>query len=182
MCNLILAYATPPKKEESIDNPSHLRRIFQYSGLSTSNNSLTSPRKRHFCGVECSLDERSQHSFLTKGLADCLQVQPNNAVELSLSTFSTGTSCTSKFDVATYTTNCLDCANHCCTDAYSGSEVNTNLPYLNGLHPISSAEQFSITLLIGADQYWNIVEDHVIRGNGPTGRTLTWVPTIRSIG
>ena len=46
-----------------------------------------------------------------------------------------------------------------------------SLPYLNGLplaHPISSAEQFSITLLIGADQYWNIVEDHVIRGNGPT--------------
>ena len=47
----------------------------------------------------------------------------------------------------------------------------TSLPYLNGLrlaHPISSTEQFSITLLIGADQYWNIVEDHVIRGNGPT--------------
>ena len=46
-----------------------------------------------------------------------------------------------------------------------------NLPYLAGLqlaHPISSDEQFSITLLIGADQYWNIVEEHVIRGNGPT--------------
>jgi len=35
-------------------------------------------------------------------------------------------------------------------------------------HPISSAEHFTITQLIGADQYWNIVEDHVIRGNGPT--------------
>ena len=47
----------------------------------------------------------------------------------------------------------------------------TNLSYLNGLrlaHPISSTEQFSITLLTGADQYWEIVEDHVIIGNGPT--------------
>lgn len=47
----------------------------------------------------------------------------------------------------------------------------SDLPYLNGLrlaHPISSEGQFSITLLIGADQYWKIVEDHVIRGNGPT--------------
>jgi len=47
----------------------------------------------------------------------------------------------------------------------------TNLHYLEGLqlaHPISSAEQFTVTLLIGADQYWNIVEDHIIRGNGLT--------------
>jgi len=35
-------------------------------------------------------------------------------------------------------------------------------------YPISSDEQLIIILLIGADQYWNIVEDHVIRGNGPT--------------
>ena len=27
---------------------------------------------------------------------------------------------------------------------------------------------FFITLLIGADHYWEIVEDHVIRSNGPT--------------
>ena len=46
-----------------------------------------------------------------------------------------------------------------------------NLPYLNGLHlahPLSSTDQLFITLLIGADQYWKIVEDHVIRGSGPT--------------
>ena len=47
----------------------------------------------------------------------------------------------------------------------------TNLPYMNGLSladPLSSTKQFSISLLIGAEQYWKIVEDHVIRGNGPT--------------
>jgi len=39
----------------------------------------------------------------------------------------------------------------------------TNLPYLKGLrlaHQLSSTEQFSITLLIGADQYWKIMEDY----------------------
>ena len=46
-------------------------------------------------------DEGSQRSFLAKGLVDCLQVQPHDIVELSLSTFGVGTSRTSKFDVAT---------------------------------------------------------------------------------
>jgi len=44
-----------------------------------------------------------------------------------------------------------------------------NLPYLEGLplaHLISSAKLFSITCFaIGADRYWNIVKDHVVRGN-----------------
>ena len=29
-------------------------------------------------------------------------------------------------------------------------------------------ESFEISLLIGADHYWDIVQDHIIRGNGPT--------------
>ena len=46
-------------------------------------------------------DKGSQRSFLAKGLAHCLQMQPHDTVELSLSTFGSGTSCTDKFDVAT---------------------------------------------------------------------------------
>ena len=126
-------------------------------------------------------DEGSQRSFLAKGLADCLQVQPHDTVELSLSTFGTGTGCMGRFDVATI--NLHSSSGHLIpltvlivpTIAAPIHTVDqksiTSLPYLNGLrlaHPISSAEQFSITLLIGADQYWDIVEDHVIRGNGPT--------------
>ena len=57
----------------------------------------------------------------------------------------------------------------CHTNTHSGSNINHQPPLsLRLAHPIPSTEQFSITLLIGADQYWNIVEDHVIRGNGPT--------------
>ena len=44
-------------------------------------------------------------------------------------------------------------------------------PYLTGLrlaHPVTSSGQFTISLLIGADHYWDVVLDHIVRGNGPT--------------
>ena len=50
------------------------------------------------------------------------------------------------------------------------SEI-TQLPYLRGLplaHPVTTDNDFKISLLIGADYYWDIVEDHIVRGNGPT--------------
>ena len=46
-----------------------------------------------------------------------------------------------------------------------------DLPYLRQLklaHPVTSDENFEISLLAGADHYWDFVEDHIIRGNGPT--------------
>jgi len=45
------------------------------------------------------------------------------------------------------------------------------LPYLRGLdlaHPITHSSDFEITVLIGADFYWQLVEDKIICGNGPT--------------
>ena len=39
---------------------------------------------------------------------------------------------------------------------------------VNLAHPVTSDKKFEISLLIGADHYWDIVEDVVIRGNGPT--------------
>ena len=35
-------------------------------------------------------------------------------------------------------------------------------------HPITGDEHFEISLLIGADQYWNFIGDHIVRGDGPT--------------
>jgi len=46
-----------------------------------------------------------------------------------------------------------------------------DLPYLKGLtlaHPVSADKQFELSLLIGADYYWQIIEGHIIQGNGPT--------------
>ena len=47
----------------------------------------------------------------------------------------------------------------------------SKLPYLKGIklvHPVTRDNEFDISLLIGADQYWSVAEDKVIRGNGPT--------------
>ena len=47
----------------------------------------------------------------------------------------------------------------------------SKLPYLKGIklaHPVTRDNEFDISLLISADQYWSVVEDKVIRGNGPT--------------
>jgi len=46
-----------------------------------------------------------------------------------------------------------------------------HLPYLSGLtlaHPVTSDENFRISVLIGADHYWEFIQDHVVRGDGPT--------------
>lgn len=48
----------------------------------------------------------------------------------------------------------------------------SNIPYLKVFplaHPVSSVENFEISLLVGMDFYWNFIGDHVVRGDGPTG-------------
>jgi len=46
-----------------------------------------------------------------------------------------------------------------------------NLSYLKGLqlaHPVTRSNSFEISLLIGANHYWDFVGDHTVCGNGPT--------------
>jgi len=51
------------------------------------------------------------------------------------------------------------------------SIATSELPYLRGLtlaHPIMKEDShFDISMLIGVDYYWKIVEDHIVRGDGP---------------
>ena len=50
----------------------------------------------------------------------------------------------------------------------------THLPHLQNLqlaHPLSAEQEFEISLSVGADHYWDIVGDHIVRGGeggGPT--------------
>ena len=47
----------------------------------------------------------------------------------------------------------------------------TKFQYLQNVklaHPPTPRSDGDITVLIGSDYYWQFVEDHVIRGNGPT--------------
>ena len=44
-------------------------------------------------------------------------------------------------------------------------------PYLHGLqlvHPVGSDNKFEITLLIDANFYWNLIQDKIIHGKGPS--------------
>ena len=202
--------ATPPKKEESTETNAvsqttlvtQTTPVTREGSFSTVVSQPTTSASLHLASSQTCLlktavatisagdtyveshilfDEGSQRSFLAKGLADCLHIQPHDSVELSLSTFGTDTSRPRKFDVATINLHTISGHSIPLTVLIVPTIVApihtvdqksiSDLPYLNGLrlaHPISSEGQFSITLLIGADQYWKIVEDHVIRGNGPT--------------
>jgi len=48
------------------------------------------------------------------------------------------------------------------------SRIRT-LPYLHELQLASTDGDFSISLLIGAEHCWDIVEDYIIREDSPTG-------------
>jgi len=46
-----------------------------------------------------------------------------------------------------------------------------SLPHLNNMkleHPVTASEQFDISMLIGADKYCDVIQDDIIRGDGPT--------------
>ena len=47
----------------------------------------------------------------------------------------------------------------------------SKLPHLQGLklaHPVGTPEKFDISLLLGADYYWDVAGNHIVRGEGPT--------------
>ena len=126
-------------------------------------------------------DEGSQRSFITKSLADCLQLQTYATEELSISTFGAQTSQIRKLDVTTIQLHTISGQLIPLTvlivPTIAAPIQNLNKKplkdflHLKGLklaHPVTSTEQFTINLLIGADHYWDVVEDHIIKGNGPT--------------
>ena len=48
-----------------------------------------------------------------------------------------------------------------------------SLPHLKGLqlaNPVTDSDEFLVSILIGVDYYWSFVQDHIIRGNGPTAQ------------
>ena len=48
-----------------------------------------------------------------------------------------------------------------------------SMPHLRGLklaHPVTPDKDFKISLLIGTDYYWSFVQDHIVRGEGPTAQ------------
>ncbi|XP_048577424.1 uncharacterized protein LOC116610191 [Nematostella vectensis] len=131
--------------------------------------------------VNILLDEGAQRSFITKKLADELGAKPISRENISMSAFGATENSLRKLEVTNveviseqgdriplrvlvvpHIATPLQCKHH--TDV-------SNIPDLKGFklaHPVSSGN-FEINLLIGADHYWDIVQDKIIRGEeGPT--------------
>ena len=134
-------------------------------------------------GIEANilLDEGSQRSFLTEGLARSLRLQPHHTEDISLASFGSPTTQVKKLDVATIyletiigdrlPLSVLIVPTTAAPVQHVTHYTTAELPYLKGLQlatPMTAGEQFEITLLIGADHYWQVVEDHIVRGQGPT--------------
>ncbi|XP_065883974.1 uncharacterized protein [Dysidea avara] len=126
-------------------------------------------------------DEGSQRSFLTEKLANDLELTPYRFENISLSSFGankplhkqmntvsirirTPTGEMVPLSALVVPTIATPISNPLHTDVLQ-------LPHLKGLplaHPVTAAENFEISLLIGADHYWDLVGDHIVRGAGPT--------------
>ncbi|XP_070548111.1 uncharacterized protein [Ptychodera flava] len=126
-------------------------------------------------------DEGSNRTFVTQRFADKLNVKPNTSVNVHLSTFGNYSKQIRAMNSATLSLHELD-GNITALDALIIPEISSNLPnyistelhnttHLRGLHfahPVSNAKSIEVDVLIAADQYWNFVGDHIVRGVGPT--------------
>ena len=127
------------------------------------------------------LDEGSQKSFITEDLAQTLQLKPCGMSTLSLAAFGetnrnvrnleeavvhleTKHGGKLKMEVLIVPTIAAPLSNLTHYEALK-------LSYLQGIeldHPMSKDEHFETAMLIGADYYWDIVENDILRGMGPT--------------
>jgi hypothetical protein len=100
---------------------------------------------------------------MTRELVNELWAKPNTTENISLSAFGgKGTNPTTGLYCSYTIATPLQC---------KFNRDISNLPHLKGLklaHPVQDGN-FNIDLLIGADFYWDIVQDNIIRGEaGPT--------------
>ncbi|XP_060568771.1 uncharacterized protein LOC132727352 [Ruditapes philippinarum] len=126
-------------------------------------------------------DEGAQRSFITETLADELQLEREKSETIRISAFGGKGNQMQHFDQATVylvtdrkkkiPLKVLIVPTIATLIDNTHSSDISSLPYLKGLklaHPVTHDKEFSISLLIGADFYWDIVEDEIIRGTGPT--------------
>ena len=133
------------------------------------------------CEANILFDEGAQRSFITHTLANQLGLETSAREDVHLSAFGGQASAVGHLPLATInvvTTSGETIPLHVLVVEKIAAPLQTHmhqgvedLPYLRGLklaHPITSDEIFEVSLLSGADHYWDLVEDHVIRGRGPT--------------
>ncbi|XP_074658424.1 uncharacterized protein LOC141911298 [Tubulanus polymorphus] len=135
----------------------------------------------HFEQAFILFDEGSTKTFITRDMADKLCLKIDSSEDINLAVFGDTAPCSRLFDqvtvkLKTKNGSILD-LKALVTDAIS-SPMQTysynlkNLDYLNGLqlaHPLTYTDySYDLSILIGADYYWQLVENETVRGNGPT--------------
>ena len=126
-------------------------------------------------------DEGAQRSFITQELANILQLTPVRHELITVSSFGAQISTPTRFAVTSISIHTLNGGKIPISvlivpklTAPIRNSIRTNLdqfPYLQELtlaHPITSDENFHVSVLIGADYFWQFIQDQVVRGNGPT--------------
>ena len=125
-------------------------------------------------------DEGAQRSFITEQLVNTLRISPHTTENVSISAFGDKLSSSTQLGVATI--NVVTLVGEqipisvlvvpvIAAPLYNTYHNHlTHVKYLQGLrlaNPVTK-DNFEITLLIGADYYWQFLGDHIIRGDGPT--------------
>ena len=126
-------------------------------------------------------DEGAQRSFISQQLVDVLQLSPSQQEDITLASFDADTMTPQSLSVASIkvvakTEELIPLSVLIVPKIAAPLQTVSHLqlhrlPYLQGLtlvHPITGDRPFEVSLLIGADHYWKIVGDHVVRGDGPT--------------
>ena len=133
------------------------------------------------CETNILFDEGAQRSFITQSLANQLGVCYTERESIALSSFRRHSTSQRQLPVTSITIITLS-GEQIPIQVLVIEQIATPLqnrvrqqlefiPHLKGFqlaHPVTSDDSFSISLLIGADHYWVIVKDNVIRGKGPT--------------
>ena len=131
--------------------------------------------------VNILLDEGAQRSFITQSLADSLHLSSQRKECVAIAAFGATEASKQTLPVASIHLETTD-----------GSEIpisvlitpriaqplhNFPFPYVKQLsylkdlqlnHAVSDNDHINISMLIGADAYWSIVQEAVVRGPGPT--------------
>ena len=126
-------------------------------------------------------DEGSQKSFITEDLAKVLALRPLYKEDITVSTFGAQRQLNHEVSVAIISLLTLSgqpipitvlVVPRIATPLQNAVTLSvTRLPHLQSLtlaHPLTADKEFNISLLVGADHYWDIVGNNIIRGDGPT--------------
>ena len=128
-------------------------------------------------------DEGAQRSFISAELANKLHISPVSQADIAMASFGTTSMTHQKLGVATVEIETLAgelipmsvliVPSIAAPIQNSISASVYDMPHIQHLklaQPVTSEQNFTISILIGADYYWNFVQDGIVRGDGPTAQ------------